>query len=278
MPAPSHGSPQPIPAALGEYARRLATGAAAVVRAADARQIADVSTKSTSTDLVTAVDRASERWLVQRILADRPTDAVLGEEGGERAGSSGVRWVLDPIDGTVNFVLGLPHYAISVAAELDGRVVAGAVCNPVTQEAFHAVVGAGAWLTTPAGTQRLRGPRSVPLERAVIGTGFAYDRTVRSRQGLVAAALLAEVADIRRQGSAALDLCSVAAGRLDAYYEVGLNPWDYSAGALIATEAGCVVTGLRGAPISGRIAVAAPTHLLDDLSALLERLGADEVS
>lgn len=262
---------------LADFARRLATGAAAVVRAADAAEIADVSAKSTSTDLVTAVDRASERWLVRRILTDRPGDAVLGEEGGERAGTSGVRWVLDPIDGTVNFVLGLPHYAVSVAAEVAGTVVAGAVCDAVTGELFHAVTGGGAWLATAAGQRRLRGPRDVPLERAVIGTGFAYDRAVRARQGVVAAALLAEVADIRRQGSAALDLCSVAAGRLDGYYEVGLNLWDYAAGALVAEQAGCVVSGLSGAPVSGRIAVAAAPRLHPELTALLERLGAADV-
>lgn len=261
------------PAALGDYARQLALGAASVVRGADPRALHSIEAKTTSTDLVTAVDRASERWLVERIARDRPGDGVLGEEGGERVGSSRVRWVLDPIDGTVNFVLGLPQYAVSVAAELDGHVVAGAVCNPATEEMFFAVAGSGAWLDG----RQLTGPRHVDLDRAVIGTGFSYDRGRRGRQAAIAAAVLPRVADIRRQGSAALDLCAVASGRLDGYYEVGLNPWDYAAGALIATEAGCTVGGLRGEAASSHMTVAAGAELAPDLIALLIELGAETV-
>jgi myo-inositol-1(or 4)-monophosphatase len=261
------------PAALGDYARTLAAGAAAVVRDADPRAAHTIESKTTSTDLVTAVDRGSERWLVERIGRDRPDDAVLGEEGGERAGSGPVRWVLDPIDGTVNFVLGLPQYAVSVAAEVDGRVVAGAVCNPATEEMFHAVLGGGAWL----GRRRLTGPRDVDLDRAVIGTGFSYDRGRRGRQAVLAAALLPRIADIRRQGSAALDLCAVAAGRLDGYYEVGLNLWDYAAGALVAAEAGCSVSGLRGEPVSSHLTVATGAGLAAGLHAALAELGVESV-
>ena len=257
---------------LGGFAVELAEGAAEVVRRGADRALATTS-KSTSTDLVTEVDRASERWLVDRIRERRPDDAVLGEEGGERPGSSGVRWLVDPIDGTVNFVLGIPAYAVSVAAEIDGEVVAAAVCNPVTGEVFRATRGSGAWL----GEQRLHGPRAVPLDRAVVGTGFGYDRERRDRQGRVAARLLPLVADLRRIGSAALDLCAVASGRLDAYFEAGLNEWDYAAGALIAAEAGCVVTGLRGRrPGDGIVAAGGPA-LARDFFDLLERLGADEV-
>jgi myo-inositol-1(or 4)-monophosphatase len=264
---------------LGKYAVHLATGAAELVRRTDRRSVGtaldlEVHSKSTSTDLVTVVDRASERWLIEQITRDRPGDAVLGEEGGGRDGTSGVRWVVDPIDGTVNFVLGLPEYAVSVAAEQDGRFVAGAVCNPVSGELFHATLGGGAWL----GDQPLAGPRDVDLDRAVVGTGFSYGRELRRRQAGVVAALLPRVADIRRIGSAALDLCSVACGRLDAYFEVGLNPWDYGAGALIASEAGCVVGGLRGAPLSSRIAVVAGPGLAAAFIGLLEELGADGVS
>src|SRR5664279_3812334 len=169
--------------ALGAYAVHLAVGAADLIRRADRRSgdagadvgFLDVRSKSTSTDLVTAVDQASERWLVGQILSDRPGDAVLGEEDGGRDGTTGVCWVLDPIDGTVNFVLGLPYYAVSVAAEVDGRFVAGAVCNPATGELFRATLGGGAWL----GSQRLTGPREVDLSRAVVGTGFGYDRERR---------------------------------------------------------------------------------------------------
>jgi myo-inositol-1(or 4)-monophosphatase len=263
---------------LQDYAVHLAAGAAEVVRRADRRADGSrvdlgVEVKSTATDLVTVVDRMSERWLIEEIARDRPGDALLGEEGGPREGTTGVRWLLDPIDGTVNFVLGLPLYAISVAAQLDGRVVAGAVCNPVSGEMFQARQGGGAWL----GEHALTGPRDVELSRAVIGTGFGYDREVRRRQAAVAAGVLPRVADIRRLGSAALDLCALAAGRLDGYFEAGLNPWDYGAGALIATEAGCVVSGLRGEQVSARIAVAAGAALAPDLVALLEELGADQV-
>jgi myo-inositol-1(or 4)-monophosphatase len=185
-----------------------------------------------------------------------------------------VRWVLDPIDGTVNFVLGLPAYAISVAAEVDGTVAAGAVANPVTRETFHARRGGGAYL----GGKRLTGPRDVALERAVVGTGFGYDAGRRARQGAVVAALLPRVADIRRLGAAALDLCFVAAGRLDAYFEAGLNPWDHAAGGLVATEAGCLVSGLRGRPPSGTLYAAAGPGLARRFFSLLEEVGADTVS
>jgi myo-inositol-1(or 4)-monophosphatase len=261
---------------LGAYAVTLARGAADLVRQLSSSR-AEVTSKTTSTDLVTEVDRASERWLVERIAADRPSDGVLGEEGGERPGTSGVRWIVDPIDGTVNFVLGLPEYAVSVAAERDGVVVAGAVANPVTGELYRAQLGAGAWLESLDGSRRLQGPRGVPLERAVIGTGFGYARELRQRQGGVAAALLPLVADLRRLGSAALDLCAVAAGRLDGYFEAGLNEWDAAAGALVAAEAGCVVSGLRGRPPGRHLVVATGRATADELFAALERLGADEV-
>jgi myo-inositol-1(or 4)-monophosphatase len=258
---------------LQRLAIELADGAAAVVR--DGRRAAlSVRAKSTATDLVTGVDRACERWLVEQLSARRPDDAVLGEEDGERPGSSGVRWIVDPIDGTVNFVLGLPQYAVSVAAEVDGVIVAGAVCNPATGEMFHARLGGGAFL----GDRPLLGPRDVPLCEAVVGTGFGYDAQLRRRQVAVVVPMLPLVADIRRLGAAALDLCFLAAGRLDAYFEAGLNLWDHAAGGLIATEAGCVVTGLRGRPPSGRFYAGAGAVLAPSFFALLESAGADTVS
>jgi myo-inositol-1(or 4)-monophosphatase len=251
----------------------LARGAAAIVREGWQHDLG-VSAKTTATDLVTEVDRATERWLVEQLATRRPDDGVLGEEGGGRAGTSGVRWLLDPIDGTVNFVLGLPHYAVSVAAEVEGTVVAGAVCNPVSGEVFHARIGGGAFLDqTP-----LSGPRDVPLARAVVGTGFGYDASVRTRQVAAAAPMLARIADLRRLGAASLELCFLAAGRLDAYFEAGLNPWDHAAGGLIATEAGCVVTGLHGRPPSGQLYAAAGPNLAPAFFALLEEVGADSVT
>ncbi|MDT4893262.1 MAG: monophosphatase [Pseudonocardiales bacterium] len=259
------------PERLGVLAVDLAAGAAAEVRSRLGER-AEVSSKTTSTDLVTAADRHVEQWLADRLARSRPADSILGEEGGGRPGSSGVRWILDPIDGTVNFVLGLPQFAVSVAAEVNGVVVAGAVANPMSGELFRATLGGGAWL----GDTRLRGPREVPLDRAVVGTGFGYESARRARQIAVVARLLPRIADIRRLGAASLDLCAVAAGRLDAYFEAGLNPWDYAAGALVAAEAGCVVTGLRGRPFDDRMTVAAG-NASAALIALLEDLDADEV-
>jgi myo-inositol-1(or 4)-monophosphatase len=257
---------------LEQLAVELATGAADVVRAGRARAL-DVSAKSTATDLVTAADRATEQWLRDELARCRPDDAVLGEESGAEAGTSAVRWVIDPIDGTVNFVLGLPQYAVSIAAEVGGCAVAGAVLNPASGELFHAHRGGGAYL----GGTRLGGPRTVELSRAVVGTGFAYAADVRRRQAGVVARLLPAVADIRRLGSASLDLCAVAAGRLDAYFESGLNAWDYAAGLLIATEAGCAASGLRGREPGARMTAVARAELLGELTALLEDLDADDV-
>jgi myo-inositol-1(or 4)-monophosphatase len=261
------------PEDLGPLTVELAEGAAAIIRDRRPAHVR-VGVKSTQTDLVTEVDRATERWLVEQLAVRRPDDAVLGEEGGGRPGTSGVRWVLDPIDGTVNFVLGLPQFAVSVAAEVEGSVVAGAVCNPLTGETFSATVGAGAYLNG----RRLSGPREVPLARAVVGTGFAYDAAVRARQIAVVVPLLPRVADIRRLGAASLDLCFLAAGRLDAYFEAGLNRWDHAAGGLIAAEAGCVTSGLHGRAPSAQLYAAAGPALAADLFALLESLAADRVT
>ena len=258
---------------LERIAVDLAVGAAAVVDARGRTGLA-VSSKSTLTDLVTEADRASERWLAERIVALRPADAILGEEGAAADGTTGGRWLLDPIDGTINYVLGLPHYAVSVAAEVDGQVLAAAVCNVVSGEVFHARRSGGAFLRDV----RLSGPRAVPLARAVVGTGFGYDAQRRARQGAVLARLLPLVADIRRLGSASLDLCAVAAGRLDAYFEAGLQPWDYAAGVLIATEAGCAASGLRDRAPSSNLTAVTGNLLAAEFFALLEELGADTVS
>jgi myo-inositol-1(or 4)-monophosphatase len=266
------GAP-PGPGELEQLAIELAAGAAAVVRERSHSRLG-VASKSTVTDLVTEVDTATERWLVDELMTRRPHDAILGEEGGGRPGTSSVRWVLDPIDGTVNFVLGIPQFAVSVAAEVDDVVLAGAVCNPVSGEMFHAQLGGGAYL----GGQRLSGPRAVPLARAVVGTGFGYDAAARRRQAAVVAPLLPQIADLRRLGAASLDLCFLGAGRLDAYFEAGLNRWDHAAGGLVATEAGCVVSGLRGRTPSKRLYAAAGAALAADFFAVLESVGADTVS
>jgi myo-inositol-1(or 4)-monophosphatase len=272
VPIPPRDDPN-SPELLEHFAVALATGAAEVVGRHSRRELG-VSSKSTTTDLVTEADRGAERWLVEQIAARRPADAIVGEEGAASDGSSGVRWILDPLDGTVNYVLGIPHYAVSVAAELDGRVVAGAVCSVVSGEVFRARLGGGAYL----GDSALPGPREVSLSQAVVGTGFAYDASRRERQGQVVARLLPRVANLRRFGSASLELCAVAAGRLDAYFEAGLHNWDYAAGVLIATEAGCAASGLHGRAPSPELTAVSGTGLAEPFFALLEELGADTVS
>jgi myo-inositol-1(or 4)-monophosphatase len=265
------------PEQLRDLAVYLADQAGRRVRTArrEGAEHLEVDAKSSRTDLVTRVDRASEQWIREQLAELRPADAVLGEEGEDRPGSSGVRWVVDPIDGTVNFVLDLPQYAVSVAAERDGEILAGAVANPETGELFSAALGAGAFLSTPAGQSRLGGPRDVPLSRAVVGTGFSYDAATRGRQARVVTELLPRVADIRRLGAASLDLCYVAAGRMDAYFELGLKLWDYAAGGLIAAEAGCVASGLRGQAPSQRFYAVAGPGLADQLFEVLTGLDAD---
>ncbi len=268
-------STPPEPAALLELAVDVAREAAELVSRgrASAEQVA---AKSSPTDVVTAVDRASERLITARLLEARPDDGLLGEEGADRAGSSGVRWVVDPIDGTVNFLYGLRGYAVSIAAQLDGVPVAGAVLDVPTGELFTATAGGGAFLSTPAepGPVRLTGNRPDSLGQTLVATGFGYRVEQRRAQGAVVAQLLPEVRDIRRYGCASLDLCAAAAGRVDAYYELDLKPWDHAAGALVATEAGLVVTGLPGRPFAEPMAVAVPETVAGPFLALLERLHA----
>jgi myo-inositol-1(or 4)-monophosphatase len=235
----------PTPAELRDRARDLAEEAATAVRAGRRAGIGPVQAKSTATDPVTAVDRATEQLIVDRLRRDRPGDAILGEESGERQGQTGVRWVIDPIDGTVNFVYGIAAYAVSIGAELDGRLVAGAVVDIVAEHTYAAAVGDGA--TGPDGS--LQVTDTPDLAHALIGTGFAYDAEHRRRQAETLVEILPRIRDIRRMGSAALDLCAVAAGRLDGFYETGLQPWDLAAGAVLVREAGGVVHEL---PIAGR--------------------------
>jgi myo-inositol-1(or 4)-monophosphatase len=264
-----------LPASLLQLARATAEEAAALVGAGRGTAAEHVDTKSSPVDVVTAVDTASEELIVARLLAARPDDGVLGEEGAARDGDSGVRWVVDPIDGTVNFLYGLPAYAVSIAAQVDGRTEVGVVLNVATGELFTAVRGQGAWLTTPGSDARqLHGSVPGSLEQTLVATGFGYRVEQRRLQGAVVAELLPEVRDIRRYGCASLDLCAVAAGRVDAYYELDLKPWDHAAGALVAAEAGLVVTGTEGRPFAEPMAVVAAPTIAGPLVELLERLHA----
>jgi myo-inositol-1(or 4)-monophosphatase len=232
-------------------------------------------TKSSPTDVVTEMDRASEALIRRRLLAARPGDAILGEEGGE-SGAGPVRWIVDPLDGTVNYLYGLADWSVSIAAEVAGVIVAGVVAAPVHGEVFTAVLGKGGWLRAgDAPPVALRCNTGVPLERALVATGFGYEVARRVVQGEVVGALLPRVRDIRRNGGAAIDLCSVAAGRVDAYYERGVNYWDYAAGGLVATEAGARLGGLAGRPPGPGMTIAAEPVLFGQLSGFLAGLDAE---
>jgi myo-inositol-1(or 4)-monophosphatase len=250
-------------------AREVAAEAAQFVRASrPAGRVSVAGTKSTLTDPVTAIDTATEQLIRSAITAVRPDDALLGEEGGSSTGTSGVSWIVDPIDGTVNFIYGIPAYAVSIAAQAEGRVVAGVVCNIATGEEFSAQLGAGARLVDADGSsQALRVPDLGDLSQALVATGFGYDAAGRMQQSRSVTSLIGQIRDIRRVGSAALDLCSLAAGRVDAYVERGLNPWDHAAGVLVVREAGGVVTGLDGDEPDSRLLVAAPPALHPHLRA-----------
>jgi myo-inositol-1(or 4)-monophosphatase len=259
------------PEELLAIAVRIAREAAATARRMRDEAISEVQTKSTDTDVVTAADTAVERQVVEALRAERPGDAVLGEEyGGGGSQNAAVRWILDPIDGTVNYLYGLPQYAVSLAAEVDGVVVAGVVCNAATGDEWTATLGGGAWRDG----RRLSGSARTTLDQTLLGTGFGYDPARRAHQGAVLAGLITRVRDIRRYGAAALDLCMAAEGLLDAYYEKGLNPWDHAAGGLVASEAGLRVSGLDGRPAGIEMLIAAPPALFGPLHDALSELDA----
>jgi myo-inositol-1(or 4)-monophosphatase len=281
----------PHPEELLALAAETATATATMLAEEGARQRPEVvQTKSSLTDVVTAMDRRAEAMITERIRAARPGDSILGEEGGENrgagdgAGDPAVRWIVDPLDGTVNYLYGLADWSVSIAAEAGGAIVAGVVAVPLRGETYLAARGHGATVRTAAGpaTAAVRGRpgvvpalhcnQGVPLAQALVGTGFGYLPGRRRVQGEVVSALLPRVRDIRRGGSASVDLCSVAAGRLDAFYERGLNYWDYAAGGLIAEEAGARVTGLGGRPASPAFTVVAGPGLYDELTEALSAL------
>lgn len=228
------------------------------------------ATKSSPIDVVTEMDLAAEKLIRDFLVEHRPEDGFLGEEGAASAGTSGVRWVVDPLDGTVNYLYGLPTWAVSIAAERDGTTVVGVVEVPMRGETSRAVAGGGAFLND----RPIRCRPAAPLDRALVSTGFNYVADVRSHQADVAQRLIPRVRDIRRGGSAAVDLCDVAAGRLDGYYERGLHPWDLAAGDLIAREAGALTGGRPGGAPTRDLAVAASPGVFGPLQELLEEFGA----
>jgi myo-inositol-1(or 4)-monophosphatase len=253
---------------LLELARSVALDAAALVRRRREEGVEVAATKSSPVDVVTEADRAAEQLIYSRLTQARPDDGFLGEEGASSASTSGVTWVVDPIDGTVNFLYDLPQYAVSIAASRPDEVVAGVVVNVASGEVFAATRGGGATLDG----RPLRVRDVVPLDQRLVATGFNYVREVRTLQATAVARMLGSVRDVRRLGSAALDLCALAAGRLDAYVEEGLNPWDLAAGGLVATEAGARVESLAG--VGGTpCVVAAPADGYAEFLDLVESCG-----
>lgn len=253
---------------LADLAVEVAAEAAALISEHAARGVTVADTKSSDVDVVTAADRAAEELIRARLLEARPDDAVLGEEGDDVAGSTGVRWIVDPIDGTVNFLYGLPEYAVSIAAEVDGEVVAGVVHDVAKGHCYRGAAGEGA---TRDGTPlRVRGP--APLAQRLIATGFSYRAEVREIQAASVTRLLPVVRDVRRHGSCALELCHVAEGALDGYVEEGVNLWDHAAGAFIARLAGASTIVLRGAA-GGDLVVCGPAHGFDEFLEAVRKAG-----
>jgi myo-inositol-1(or 4)-monophosphatase len=261
---------------LLEIARSVAEEAGALAARLRKEGVEVAATKSSPLDIVTEADRATEDLIRGRLAALRPGDGFLGEESGGASGTSGLTWVVDPIDGTVNYLYGLPNWSVSIAV-VEGdpdpatwTALAGAVSAPVLRELYTASAGGGAHLDG----RRLHVREAVPLNRALVATGFHYTQDIRDVQARVAQPLLARVRDLRRAGGAAIDLAYIAAGRIDAYFEQGLNPWDQAAGALLVQEAGGVVQGIDGGPATHRMTIAGSAEVVAELHAALVELGA----
>lgn len=250
--------------ALRDLAVRIAAEAGRLLADAADRPRAAVGTKSTSTDMVTEMDRASEELVARTVLEARPDDSLLAEEGTSGSGTTGVRWVIDPLDGTTNYLYGIAEWTVSIAVEVGGQVSVGVVHHPALAETFTAVRGQGA----RCNGRPLQVKGAPDLDNALVATGFSYDPDARRRQAGLLRRILPAVRDIRRSGAASLDLCRVAVGRADIYYEWGLKHWDWAAGSLIAAEAGAVVVKQGDDTM-----VAAAPHLYEPFLRLLEEAG-----
>jgi myo-inositol-1(or 4)-monophosphatase len=260
-------------AELLALAVRLAQEAGRLIVDGRTHGLANIDAKSSPTDLVTAMDRAAEELIVSGITAVRPDDGFIGEEGTTTTGTTSVQWLIDPIDGTTNYVYDFPGYSVSIAARINGALAIGAVVDVAMGRTYQARRGHGAWCDD----QPLSIRSAPPLSEALVGTGFGYKRERRAAQAQMLTVLLPAVRDIRRRGSCALDLCMVAAGQLDAYGERGLGPWDFAAGAVIAREAGALVLDLDGHDPDGTFLVAAPPTLWEPLRDLFVSAGAREL-
>ena len=248
------------PAELRDLALATAREAGELIVRLRRDGVAVAATKSSDIDIVTAADRASEELVVERLLGARPDDGLVGEEGDDLRGTSGVVWIVDPIDGTVNYLYGLPHFAVSIAAEVDGEVVAGVVLAPALGLEYVATLGGGA----TCNGEPVRPRPVVPLGERLVGTGFSYELDARTREAAYVARLLPRIRDIRRLGSCALDICAVADGHLDAYVEEGAHIWDHAAAGLVCAEAGGVLEVTRS-PIGKRLLICSPADGFDEL-------------
>lgn len=234
----------------------------------------EIDTKSTPTDLVSEMDKTAEGMIIEALLGSNPQDGLLGEEGGERMGSSGLRWVVDPLDGTVNYLFGFPMWGVSIGMERNGTTEIGVIVTPAFDESYIAVRGRGAWLVRGSEGVRLQVRECADLSLAMVVTGFGYSPDRRVSQARVLEGLIAHVRDIRRMGAAVVDFAWLARGRFDAYYERGLNAWDISAGMLLAAEAGAEVGFLRENGDSDLMMAAVP-GIAGVLRSELTRLDAD---
>ncbi len=246
-------------------AEMAADAAAGELRKRFGQQAAGVRSKSTATDLVSDADVAAERVVRSLIAEHRPDDVVIGEEGGETGETGGLRWIVDPLDGTVNFLFGIPVFAVSIACEDRDSAIAGIVLDPIREERFTATRSGPARLNGETITASSRGD----LATAMVATGFSYDADLRARQAAVLSRVLPRVRDIRRAGAAAIDLCWTACGRYDAYYERGLHAWDLAAGELIARRAGLTVRSLEETRTEPAGVVVAPAAIVDELFGLV---------
>ncbi|MCA1843345.1 MAG: inositol monophosphatase [Actinobacteria bacterium] len=262
------------PAALVKLAEEVAREAGALLLERLRWDRDAVSTKTSLTDMVSEMDRTSEALILERLLAARPDDAIMAEEGGGRDGTSGVRWVIDPLDGTTNYLYGYPRWGVSIAAEVDGEVAAGVVADPSLGEVFTATAGGGAFRNG----EPIAHSGKAEVATALVATGFSYVPERRARQAAVLTRILPSIRDIRRGGAASLDLCWVACGRVDGYYEATLQPWDIAAGALIAAEAGAVVSTFEGGrPQAPSVFAAAPDVAAELLELLVDAGVAESV-
>ena len=263
------------PSELLDIARTIALEAGELIARRRSEGVTIADTKSTSIDVVTFADRECEEFVKARLAELRPEDGFYGEEGGDSTGTSGLTWIVDPIDGTVNYLYGIPQFAVSIAV-VEGtpdpgtwKQLAGVVFNPMNDDFYFASLGGGSYRTHAGVTQKLAVNQETLLAHTLLATGFAYSSELRAEQAEVLTRILPAVRDIRRAGAASLDLCAVAAGQLDAYYERDTKPWDYAAGSLVLREAGGVVGGLGGAPEGRDMLLAANTHLFSQIEKLL---------